>query len=53
MNHCIFTGRLTKDPVLTKTKGEKQVSVVNFSLAVPREFVKEGDSEADFINIVA
>lgn len=53
MNHCIFTGRLTKDPVLNYTKGENPKSVVRFPMAIQRAYCKDGSKEADFINIVA
>lgn len=44
-------GRLTKDPEIKNTQNS---SVTNFSLAVNRRFVKEGEErQADFINIVA
>ena len=46
-------GRLTKDPEL-KTTQTSNTSVTNFSLAVNRRFVKEGEErQADFINVVA
>ena len=46
-------GRLTKDPEL-KTTQTSNTSVTNFSLAVNRRFVKEGEErQADFINIVS
>lgn len=51
MNKVILMGRLTKEPELKQTPN--QVSVVRFSLAVNRRFVKEGQQEADFINCVA
>lgn len=51
MNKVILMGRLTKEPELKQTPN--QISVVQFSLAVNRRFVKEGQQEADFINCVA
>ena len=51
MNKVILMGRLTKEPELKQTPN--QISVVRFSLAVNRRFVKEGQQEADFINCVA
>lgn len=46
-------GRLTKDPEL-KTTQTSNTSVTNFTLAVNRRFVKEGEErQADFINIVS
>ena len=46
-------GRLTKDPEIRNTQTNNTM-VANFSLAVNRRFVKEGEErQADFINIVA
>lgn len=53
MNKCIFMGRLTKDPEIRYTQGEKPVPVVNYTLAVDRRFKREGEPSADFINFVA
>ena len=51
MNKVLLVGRLTKDPeIRTMPNGN---SVANFSIAVNRTFKnKEGNVEADFINIV-
>lgn len=46
MNHVELIGRLTRDP---EVKGE----VAKYTLAVDRKFKKEGQPEADFLNIVA
>ena len=51
INRTILVGRITKDPELRKT--QTGVSVVSFTLAVNRQFKKEGEQEADFINCVA
>lgn len=48
MNNVNLTGRITKDPELHETE---KMQVVNFTLAVNREFSKE--KEADFIPCVA
>ena len=52
MNKAILMGRLTKTPELrTISNG---TSVCNFTLAVNRQFVKQGEErQADFIPIVA
>lgn len=51
MNTTSLTGRITKDLELRTTQsGSKCVS---FTLAVNRQFKKEGQPEADFINCVA
>ena len=50
MNKVCLIGRLTKDIELKTT----QSNVANFTLAVNRRFVKEGQEQtADFINIIA
>lgn len=51
MNLVALTGRLTADPTLSKsTTG---VSVTAFSIAVARNYKKEGGPEADFIRVIA
>jgi single-strand DNA-binding protein len=51
MNRVLLVGRLTKDPELRFTLSG--VAVATFTLAVNRQFVKEGqEREADFINCV-
>ena len=45
-------GRLTRDPETRYTQTDN-VQVTNFTLAVNRRFAKEGEQQADFINIVA
>ncbi|NFA43482.1 single-stranded DNA-binding protein [Clostridium botulinum] len=47
MNSVELVGRLTKDPILNRTKNDK--SVVNFTIAVDKGF---GKKEADFFPIV-
>jgi single-strand DNA-binding protein len=55
MNNCVFIGNLASDVELQKFgEGDKSVSKASFRLAVPRDFKnKNGEREADFINIVA
>lgn len=50
LNKCIFIGRITADPELKKTP--TGTSVVSFSLAVERNYSKDGNRETDFINCV-
>ena len=52
LNKAILIGRLTRDPELkTTTSG---VSVVSFTLAIDRGYVKAGEErQTDFINCVA
>jgi len=52
MNKAILMGRLTKDPELRYTSGNN-TAVASFTLAVNRRMVKEGQQQADFINVVA
>ncbi len=52
MNKVILLGRLTKDPDTRYTQTNNK-QVTSFSLAVNRRFAKEGEQQADFINIVA
>ena len=52
MNKVILMGRLTKDPEVRYTTTNNTL-VCGFSLAVNRRFAKEGEQQADFINIVA
>ncbi len=50
MNKVILIGRLTKDPEIRVTTGEKQTAIGRLSLAVNRRFKKEGQPDADFFN---
>lgn len=54
MNKVILMGRLTKDPEIRYTKGEKAMAVARYTLAVDRRFGrKDGEQTADFIPCVA
>ena len=48
----ILLGRLTKDPEVRYTTTNNTL-VCGFTLAVNRRFVKDGEQQADFFNIVA
>lgn len=50
MNKTLLTGRLTKDPVLEKTKSN--ISKCQFSIAVNRPIVRDGKKETDFITCI-
>ena len=52
MNKVLLMGRLTKDPEVRYTTTNNTL-VCGFTLAVNRRFAKEGEQQADFINIVA
>lgn len=51
MNVVILTGRLTKDPDLRYLPNGGP-AVANFTMAVDREYKKDGQPTADFINCV-
>ena len=54
MNKVILMGRLTKDPDIRYSSGEKATAIARYSLAVDRRFRREGDAQtADFISCVA
>lgn len=52
MNKTILLGRLTKDVEVRYTQ-TTNTAVASFTIAVNRRFIKEGEQQADFINIVA
>lgn len=52
LNIAAFTGRLAADPELRRTQSD--TSVVSFSIAVDRNFCKQGEErQADWIDCVA
>ena len=53
MNKVILMGRLTRDPEISYSQGERSTAVARYSLAVNRTFKRDGDPDADFINCVA
>lgn len=53
MNKVILIGRLTRDPDVRYSQGEKSTAVARYTLAVDRRFKREGDQTADFIGCVA
>ncbi len=53
MNKVILMGRLTRDPDIRYTQGERSMAVARYTLAVNRTYKREGDQDADFINCVA
>lgn len=52
MNKVSLTGRLTRDPDIRYSQGEKTMAIARFTLAVNRRFHKDGEQQADFINCV-
>lgn len=53
MNKSTITGRLTADPEIRYTNGNPSTCIARFRLAVDRRFKRDGDPDADFINVVA
>lgn len=51
INCIILMGRLTHDPEIRTTQAG--TSVTSFSVAVERDFSKDGERQADFIDVVA
>lgn len=51
VNRVVLVGRLTRDPELRTTTNGK--SVTNMGIAVDKRFKRDGDSDADFFNVVA
>ena len=51
MNNVILSGRLTRDPELVYAKGNDEMAICKFSLAVNRPKKKGEDQGADFIRI--
>lgn len=48
MNLIVLMGRLTRDPEVRNTGSDSRVA--RYSLAVDRQFKREGEPEADFFN---
>lgn len=53
MNKVILMGRLTRDPEVRYSQSASPVAVARYGLAVRKQFVKQGEPDVDFINIVA
>ena len=53
MNKVILMGRLTRDPEVRYTQGDKPTAVARYTLAVNRTYKRQGEPDADFINCVA
>ena len=56
MNHAVFMGRLTRDPEVRYSQGEKSMAVARYTLAVNRigrSSQNHNEPTADFINCVA
>ena len=53
MNKIILMGRLVKNPELRYSNSENPIAIVNYTLAVDRQWKKDGEQNTDFINCVA
>ena len=53
MNKWLGIGRLTRDPEVRYTQGDKPMAIARYTLAVDRRYKKEGEQSADFIPCVA
>lgn len=54
MNRVILTGRLTRDPEVRYSQGERSMAIARYTLAVDRKYKgKDGEQSADFINCIA
>jgi len=53
MNKVILMGRLTKYPEVRYSQGGNATAVARYTLAVDRQFKRDGDQSADFINCIA
>lgn len=52
MNKAIIMGRLTRDPEIRWSAGEKSMAIGRYTLAVDRGARKGAEKEADFFNCV-
>lgn len=52
MNKVVLVGRLTRNPEVRYSQGEKPTAVARYTLAVDRRFKKDGEPTADFIPCV-
>ena len=53
MNKIELCGRLTNDPDVRYSQGEKPTAIARYTLAVDRRFKQDGQPTADFIPCVA
>ena len=53
MNKVVLMGRLTRNPDVRYSQGERATCVARYTLAVNRRFKRDGEPDADFINCVA
>ena len=53
MNKVILMGRLTRDPEVRYSQGERQMAIARYTLAVDRKGRRNEEAQADFIRCVA
>lgn len=54
MNRVILMGRLTRDPAVRYSQGERAMAIARYTLAVDRRIRRnDSDQTADFINCIA
>lgn len=53
MNKVILMGRLTRDPDVRYSTGERDMTIARYTLAVDRRYKRDGEATADFISCVA
>lgn len=53
MNKVVLVGRLTKDPEVRYSQGDKATAVARYTVACDRRFKRDGEPTADFIPCVA
>lgn len=53
MNLVILHGRLTRDPEVRYSQSNNPTAVARFSIAVRRDFARQGEPDTDFFNCVA
>ena len=53
MNKVILMGRLTRDPEVRYSQGERAMAIARYTLAVDRRYRKAGKAETDFISCVS
>ena len=52
MNKVILMGRLTRDPEVRYSQGERSMAIARYTLAVDRRFKRDNEPTADFIPCV-
>lgn len=53
MNKVILMGRLTRDPEVRYSQGEKPMAIASYTLAVDRKFKRDGETNVDFVSCKA